>query len=501
MRLEHLRVCAFGPFAGTVEVDFAELSDAGLFLLTGSTGAGKSSVLDAVCFALYGVVPGGRSDAKHLRSDHAEPGAVPEVELRAAVGGRTFTFRRTAQWERPKKRGVGTMKEQPTVCIEELVGGSWQTLATRMDDAGHLVTELLGMTATQFTQVALLPQGGFQKFLHASSQERHEVLQRLFRTDRFERIEHWLAEHRRQLRRDSDGHAAAVTAFLQRISEVAGEPVPELLGEQALSPGDAPIAGWAADRMAHAQTRLETARSTATAAEQAHASARAAHDAALALARARARAHDARAVLTALEATADEATRRAHVLGEHRRAAPLRALSGQARDAEHAHTAAREPIAALAGAAGLDTPTAAGVAPLLSDALDEVAAARAASPLEQRLADAAKELRADRCPRDPRRRGRPTDGAGAGTAGGRARSRGSPSRRDHRGRPSRRIARGARPHHGRARGGHPGRPPRRGRGGREAVLATARGRGPGVARAVAHRSRGPHRCDGRGARR
>ena len=233
MRLEHLRITAFGPFADTVEVDFEDLSAAGLFLLTGATGAGKSSVLDTVCFALYGVVAGDRSDAKHLRSDHAAPGAVPEVELRRTVRGRTFTFRRTAQWDRPKKRGTGTTRQQPTVCIEEFVGGEWQPLSTRMDEAGHLVTDLLGMNPSQFTQVAMLPQGRFQAFLRASSAERHAVLQRLFRTDRFESIEHWLAERRRQSRRDSDAHADEVTALLQRISEVAEEPVPEEFDELA----------------------------------------------------------------------------------------------------------------------------------------------------------------------------------------------------------------------------------------------------------------------------
>ena len=111
MRLHRLEVTAFGPFADTVTVDFDALSAAGLFLLSGATGAGKSSVLDAVCFALYGAVPGDRNDAKRLRSDHAADRA-PRVALEATLSGRRFRIVRSPAWARPKKRGSGTTPEQ-----------------------------------------------------------------------------------------------------------------------------------------------------------------------------------------------------------------------------------------------------------------------------------------------------------------------------------------------------------------------------------------------------
>jgi exonuclease SbcC len=185
---------AFGPFAGTVSVDFDELSAGGLFLLTGATGAGKTSVLDAVCFALYGQVPGDRAGARHLRSDHAAPEVAPRVVLEASIGDRSFRFTRSPVWSRPKRRGTGETRVQAHVLVEERRGGDWSALTNRLDDAGLLVGDLLGMTATQFTQVAMLPQGRFQAFLRASSTERHAVLQRLFRTDRFEQVERWLVE-------------------------------------------------------------------------------------------------------------------------------------------------------------------------------------------------------------------------------------------------------------------------------------------------------------------
>jgi len=194
MRLHHLEITAFGPFADTVSVDFDHLSDAGLFLLSGPTGAGKTSVLDAVCFALYGDVPGDRASAKRLRSDQAAPGVRPRVVLEATLSGRRFRLTRSPAWERPKKRGTGLTTEQASVVIAERVGGEWVTHSTRLDETGHLVTRLLGMNLPQFTQVAMLPQGRFQAFLRARSEERHRLLQQLFRTGRFEQVESWLRQ-------------------------------------------------------------------------------------------------------------------------------------------------------------------------------------------------------------------------------------------------------------------------------------------------------------------
>ena len=128
MRLHSLEITAFGPFADTVTVDFDELSAGGLFLLTGATGAGKTSVLDAVCFALYGQVPGDRSGARHLRSDHARPEVPPSVVLAASIGDRTFRFTRSPAWSRPKRRGTGETRVQAHVLVEERQGDTWIAL-------------------------------------------------------------------------------------------------------------------------------------------------------------------------------------------------------------------------------------------------------------------------------------------------------------------------------------------------------------------------------------
>lgn len=266
MRLHSLEVTAFGPFTDTVEVDFDTLSDAGLFLLTGATGAGKSSVLDAVCFALYGDVPGDRGTVKRLRSDQAPADRAPRVVLEATLGGRRFLIDRSPAWERPKKRGTGTTVQQASVAVSEWVGDGWTTRSTRLDEAGHLVTELVGMNLPQFCQVALLPQGRFQAFLRAKSEERHALLARVFRTGRFEAVERWLRERRTTTRRLSQTHQQVVADLLSRVSEAGGVDLPEEWQDLASAAESDLVVGWADDLLR--AVRAEAGAAAAAAVEQ-----------------------------------------------------------------------------------------------------------------------------------------------------------------------------------------------------------------------------------------
>ena len=194
MRIHRLEISAFGPFAGTEDIDFDRLSAHGLFLLNGPTGAGKTSVLDAICYALYGSVPGARQDGKRLRSDHADSAAEPRVTCEFTARGRRFEVSRSPAWDKPSTRGRnGFTTQQAKTLLRERVAGAWVEKSGRNDEAGAEITALLGMDREQFTRVVLLPQGDFAAFLRSKASDRLDLLQKLFGTERFEAVERELA--------------------------------------------------------------------------------------------------------------------------------------------------------------------------------------------------------------------------------------------------------------------------------------------------------------------
>jgi exonuclease SbcC len=235
MRLHRLELTAFGPFAGTEVIDLDDVGSAGLFLLHGPTGAGKTSVLDAVCFALFGQVPGSRGSARQrLRSDHAPSDRRPQVLLELTVGGRRLEVARSPEWQRPKRRGSGTTKAQASTTVRELVDGEWRPLTSRNDEAGHLLTRLIGMGVEQFTKVVLLPQGDFAAFLRADADTRRVLLSRLFDIDLYTDVESWLGDERRRLARAVDEADQRTATLVSRAVEAStglpadeGDEIPE----------------------------------------------------------------------------------------------------------------------------------------------------------------------------------------------------------------------------------------------------------------------------------
>ncbi|WP_433268487.1 AAA family ATPase [Actinosynnema sp. CS-041913] len=225
MKLHRLEVSAFGPYAGREEVDFDLLGADGLFLLHGDTGAGKTTLLDAVAFALFGRVPGARGDVKRLRCDYADRDTPTEVALELTVRGRRFRVVRSPEYDRPKKRGDGFTRQQAKVSLTWISGWSGEG-HSRIDDVAREVEALLGVTAEQFFQVVLLPQGEFAKFLRAETAEREKLLEKLFGTERFLDVERWFRERRLVRRRALDALGQANRDLVQRVAEVAGEEPP-----------------------------------------------------------------------------------------------------------------------------------------------------------------------------------------------------------------------------------------------------------------------------------
>ena len=224
MRLHSLTLSAFGSFSGRDTVDFDQLSATGLFLLHGPTGAGKTTILDAVSYALFGTVPGVRSAGEALRSHHASGDAVTEVELEVTLDGRRYRIVRRPKQQRPKQRGEGLREHPSYATVEELVAGGWVVRASKPSEADPYLQDHLHMEADQFHQIVMLPQGDFARFLRASADERRKALEDLFGTHRFTEVERWLrtqADDARRALRDADEHARRILAAAATVADVA----------------------------------------------------------------------------------------------------------------------------------------------------------------------------------------------------------------------------------------------------------------------------------------
>ena len=185
MRPHKLTISGFLSYGTEVEIDFDKLSEAGgLFLIHGKTGAGKTSVLDAMSFAIYGELPGARKSLlKSLRSDFAQEATKTFVTFEATFGETRLRIHRTPAMEIAKQNGTGTTNKNATVTLERMVGGSWETMSTGAQEANPEIEKYVGLKADQFFKLILLPQGDFAQFLRSSSLERQKILQALFASE------------------------------------------------------------------------------------------------------------------------------------------------------------------------------------------------------------------------------------------------------------------------------------------------------------------------------
>ena len=196
---------AFGPYAGEQEIDFTRLGDNNFFLIHGPTGAGKTTILDAITFALYGTPSGDLRESKALRSDYAPASRKTEVEFTFQNGEKIYKILRSPEQETAKQRGEGTRKLPAAAALYRLHNdGSADVLAAKSDEATKIITQLMGFKAEQFRQIVLLPQGEFRRFLIAESKDRKAILETIFKTELYRRIETLLGDRSQEIKKAYD---------------------------------------------------------------------------------------------------------------------------------------------------------------------------------------------------------------------------------------------------------------------------------------------------------
>ncbi len=213
MRPLKLTLSAFGPYAKTTVIDMSALGEKGLYLITGDTGAGKTTVFDAITFALYEQASGANRDNKMLRSKYAEPSTPTFVEFTFEYAGKQYTVRRNPEYERPALRGGGTTTEDANAQLT-LPDGS---VITRRREVNSYIRELTGLDGSQFCRIAMIAQGDFLKLLLASTKERQEIFRKLFKTDFYSRIQEQLKREANRLQRDISVVRASVAQYIEGV--------------------------------------------------------------------------------------------------------------------------------------------------------------------------------------------------------------------------------------------------------------------------------------------
>lgn len=209
-----LTLSAFGPYAGKTEIDFTRLGDGGIFLVTGDTGAGKTTIFDGITFALYGETSGGVKEAGMLRSKYALPDAATYAELVFMYRNQEYTVRRSPDYERPKARGTGTTMQKGEAVLSFSDG---RNPVTKVREVTQSITELIGLDMKQFTQIAMIAQGDFRKLLLADTEERSMIFRKLFHTDIYRSIQEKLKAESGALDRE---YKELLRSFIQYMDQV-----------------------------------------------------------------------------------------------------------------------------------------------------------------------------------------------------------------------------------------------------------------------------------------
>lgn len=229
-----LVMSAFGPYAVRTELDFTKLGERGLYLICGDTGAGKTTVFDAIVFALYGEASGANREPYMFRSKYAAEETPTFVELEFFYRGREYKILRNPEYERKKSRGDGMTSEKANA---ELTMPDGKVIA-KVKDVNRAVVEILGIDREQFTQIAMLAQGDFARLLLSPTEERKKIFQKVFRTHSFQRLQDVLKEQASAMRAEYDAADSAIAQYMRGI--VCGEDSPYRESVSAAKNGEMP---------------------------------------------------------------------------------------------------------------------------------------------------------------------------------------------------------------------------------------------------------------------
>lgn len=214
MRPLKLTVSAFGPYAGKVVMDLEKLGREGLYLITGDTGAGKTTIFDAITYALYGEPSGDNRDPSMFRSKYAQPETPTWVELVFAYGGKTYTVRRSPEYERPAKRGGGTTLQKAEA--ELLLPDGRQV--TKVREVTREIVAIIGLDRSQFSQIAMIAQGDFLKLLLSDTKSRQEIFREIFKTRYYMVFQERMKNETGKLQRECDGARASVRQYIAGVT-------------------------------------------------------------------------------------------------------------------------------------------------------------------------------------------------------------------------------------------------------------------------------------------
>lgn len=212
-----LTIEAFGPYRDSVTLDFNELQNHSMFLISGPTGAGKTSILDAMVYALYGEPSGEVRKTDAIRSDFAEPQHMTRVDFSFAIGDAQYRVERLPKQLVAKKRGTGMREQNASATVYEMKDGEWTVIATSAAAIRDTIQRIIGFRKDQFLQVVLLPQGEFRKLLVASTSEREELLHTLFRTELYRRLQDALKAAYDEAKLGIEENVTKQSALLQSI--------------------------------------------------------------------------------------------------------------------------------------------------------------------------------------------------------------------------------------------------------------------------------------------